>query len=486
MMHRRIGVGLVILSLALAGLGTAAQARTAKDNLSARQRGLNYAGLRGETGGRCNGVFQIEDAAGHASCTHGPDLGPKGVDVTEPRSVSDLTASALNVSSTGSVQCLGDGTGGSRVQAIYAVASDQTNRAADIVPLIQGWAGQMDGAVNQSAAETGGERHIRFVTSPDCSWNVAVVTLSPTGDDTFGNTINELTAAGYTRTDRKYLVWADANMYCGIGQVTGEDSSAATNSANSGPNFARVDSGCWGRTDHLSELHELMHTLGAVQLSAPNSTGGYHCTDESDAMCYPDASGVTMTFPCPSSHEWLLDCNHDDYFNTAPATGSYLDTHWNVANSVFLASSVGSGGAPPPAPTPTPSPSASPTASPTVSPSPIPIVSTLTATFSGSVSSKRSTKSFALTVGNGSAANALDFSSSGGGGGKGGKGGGGGGSTLPSLRLAILAADGTVLASGSGPSVLQFASTLPAGSYTWEVSGSSSVSFTLSVTYVAP
>ncbi len=79
------------------------------------------------------------------------------------------------------------------------MASDQTNRAADIVPLIQGWAGQMDGAVNQSAAETGGERHIRFVTNPDCSLNVAVVTLSPSGDDTLGNTINELSAKGSCR-----------------------------------------------------------------------------------------------------------------------------------------------------------------------------------------------------------------------------------------------------------------------------------------------
>ena len=272
-MHRRIGVGFVILSLALAGLGAAAQARTPKDNLTARQRGLYYAGLHAKSGGRCDGVLRIEDVSGEVACTHGPDRSPNGVDVTEPRSVADLTAAATGVSSTGSVQCYGDGTSGSRVQAIYAVASDQPDRSSSIVPLIQGWAGQMDGAVNQSAAETGGERHIRFVTNQDCSLNVAVITLSPTGDDTLGNTINELRAKGFAATDRKYVVWADASIYCGIAQVTGGDSAAATNSANSGPNFARVDTGCWGRTDHLSELHELMHTLGAVQLSAPHTHG---------------------------------------------------------------------------------------------------------------------------------------------------------------------------------------------------------------------
>jgi hypothetical protein len=36
---------------------------------------------------------------------------------------------------------------------------------------------------------------------------------------------------------------------------------------------------------------------------------------------------------------------------------------------------------------------------------------------------------------------------------------------------------------GSGPSVLQLAAALPAGTYTWEVYGSSSVSFTLTVTH---
>ncbi len=77
-------------------------------------------------------------------------------------------------------------------------------------------------------------------------------------------------------------------------------------------------------------------------------------------------------------------------------------------------------------------------------------------------------------MGSGTAANALTFSSSGGGGGggKGKPGGGGGSTTTPtSLQLRVLASDGTVLAAGTGPSVLQFASTLPAGTYTWEVVG---------------
>jgi hypothetical protein len=473
-MGRRIWPIAVAVTLVLGLLATAGGAHEHHRGRGSDQaKGLVFAGLERKDHGACADVYRVVAPGEHPMCSHGPDPAPDGIDVTQRRSVADLSDLTGGSSGSGTVPCIGDGTSGARVQAIYAVASDVPDRSAQVAPLIATWAAEMDGAVSQSAAETGGELHLRFVTDANCALDIATVRLSTTGDDSLSNTISELRAKGFDRTDRKYLIWADATVYCGIAQVAGGDSAAATNGANSGPTYGRVDSGCWGRTDHLSELHELMHTLGAVQLSAPHSSGGYHCTDENDAMCYSDAAGVTVTYVCSSAHEWLLDCNHDDYFSTSPPSGSYLATHWNVANSVFLTGGGSSGGgsvSPSPTPTPTPPPS------------------TITTTFSGSISSKRNVKRFGLTVGDGTAANALTFSpSAAGGGGKGKGGGGGGGSTTPTLQLRILASDGTtVLAEGAGPSVLQFASTLPAGSYTWEVSGTSSVSFSLSVTYVGP
>jgi hypothetical protein len=203
------------------------------------------------------------------------------------------------------------------------------------------WAAQVDDAFNLSAAETGGIRRVRYVHDATCTPTVLNVTLSAAGDDNLTNTINELRAQGFSRTDRKYLVWMDANIYCGIAQVYTDDRPGQDNPNNGRAGIpgmvARVDAACWGRSNGLVEAHELVHTLGGVQPTAPHATANHHCTDDYDRMCYSDAAGVTVKVLCAAtSHENRLDCNHDDYFSTAPVAGTYLATRWNTANSVFL------------------------------------------------------------------------------------------------------------------------------------------------------
>ena len=51
------------------------------------------------------------------------------------------------------------------------------------------------------------------------------VVLSPAGDDTFDNTITELKAQGYNRPDRKYLIFMDAQVLCGISTLYSDDRS---------------------------------------------------------------------------------------------------------------------------------------------------------------------------------------------------------------------------------------------------------------------
>ncbi len=118
-----------------------------------------------------------------------------------------------------------------------------------------------------------------------------------------------------------------------------DDKPTADNYSNGHPDvtgeLSRVDSNCWGQSASV-EAHELIHVLGGVQTSAPHATSKNHCTDEYDRLCYNDGSGAALSVVCPSSHEALFDCRHDDYFGTAPTAGSYLATHWNTANNAFL------------------------------------------------------------------------------------------------------------------------------------------------------
>src|SRR5947209_4740303 len=321
-------------------------------------RGLVYTGLSlGQKGSACDGVFEAKTAKGASlGCTHGPDPAPPGTDVRRGRSDQRVASDAVDTStgdadtaigaagsaaaSLGSLGCIGDGVSGPRVQAIYAIPADRPDRSATVIPAIRAtYAPRIDWQFNQSAAETGGEAHVTFVTEPTasgtgCQLSVAVAHLSAAGDDSFSNTTSELKALGYSRTDRKYLIWMDSDVLCGVGSLYSDAKPGLTNLNNGyAPMFARVDSGCW----NYAEGHELMHTLGAVQSGAPHATTNGHCWDEPDEMCYDDGSGIAMVTVCTGRNDALFDCKHDDYFYAGvPPTVNWLATHWNTFNSSWL------------------------------------------------------------------------------------------------------------------------------------------------------
>jgi hypothetical protein len=426
-------------------------------------RGMVFAGLeRSRSDSACRGMLQAPTPAGPV-CTHGPDPAPAGVDVAVDAVASgDATAAA-----GAGLPCYGDGTSGKRVQAIYARASTVADRYATVLPSMQQWAANADASFSASAAATGGVRHLRWVTDSGCNLVVDRVQLTTAGDDSLTATMSELQSLGYNRTDRKYLVWVDANVYCGVGGIRYDDKPGADNTNNVGPSFARVDSGCWGLSNPV-EAHEIMHNLGGVQLSAPHSTGGWHCTDESDRMCYSDASGVSMTYACASTHERLFDCGHDDYFSTAAPSGSYLATHWNSANSGFL-ETVEPGSQPvtttttvAPAPTTTTTTTVAPSPTTTTTVPPGPVAST--STFSGSLNRKSSSRSYAVSSGAGTLSARLSFTKA----------------SAMTVRLETSA--GALVASSSGASPVSVTTTVPAGQYRLVVSSTGNASFSLTVT----
>ncbi|MFK8906323.1 RICIN domain-containing protein [Streptomyces sp. YS-3] len=391
-----------------------------------RKRGLVYKGLSSAPkGDRCAGVLRTADGR----CTHGPDKPPKGVDISKdtPPAVkaqgtavtpsrpatqkpsteqpSSGTTAAVDARQTGTgqtgtaaktppaapargtgsgkaasggqaVQCDGDGSTGNRVQVVYAHGPGN-DRYGEYLASFRRWAADADTIYFASAQETGGVRHIRFVTGADCTPSVLNVEVTSSALAEFGALNSALAQKGFDRRDRKYMIFADAKVYCGIGTFNGDERPGAANLSNFGPSYGRTDAGCWSGS---TAAHELGHNLGAVNNSAPNSSRGAHCTDEWDIMCYSDTPYYpTMRNVCTErSQDERLDCNHDDYYNTSPRAGSYLATHWNVANNQFLMTGGGTRPDPDPSPTPTPKPTPTPTGSTGPTTGPVPVLGQLT------------------------------------------------------------------------------------------------------------
>ena len=294
------------------------------------------------------------------ACLHGNDTPPPGVSLFRRPTLEELESRAslrspsprlrglagldqatrpAGATRPAALPCIGDGTSGNRIQAVYARTPLVPDEYATLLPSFRQWAAEADQATWVSAGTTGGGRRLRFVTGADtgagCELEVAQALLTPLAAGDFDQMRTELQALGYNRTDRKYLIWFDAaDGICGLGELYGDTRPGQENYNNGGPMYARADRPCW----HYAELHEIFHTLGAVQPDVPHPSAAGHCTDEADVMCYDDDGGgpVVMTTLCPPEPEALLDCGDDDYFSTEPPPGSYLAGHWNTADSSFL------------------------------------------------------------------------------------------------------------------------------------------------------
>jgi hypothetical protein len=135
--------------------------------------------------------------------------------------------------------------------------------------------------------------------------------------------------------------------------------------------------GNFGYWEDQVTLHELFHAMGAVNDDAPYSTGGGHCIDGIDIMCYPDDTKVGQWFyeetRCPHASfdtEWRapLDCMYDSYFDANEEGGEWLSNHWNTGGpeNPYLVEAPAF-------------------ATPTVSTKPVPFSSQSSATLSGTV-----------------------------------------------------------------------------------------------------
>ncbi len=253
---------------------------------------------------------------------------------------------------------------------VYAYPSDRANRFAQWKDALQANVSLIGQFVAQ---QSGGRKAPRWDMGTRCGpqyADITVVRLPRTRAvyaENFGEVANDVTAALGTSGMRTPVVLADhlsnRGQYSLFGQgtiATGPEGwrPDAGNAGNHEPGFTTIwASGAYVPPADSSAgywpegfLHEMSHNMGAVQWSAPHTSSSHprssaysHCWDGYDVMCYAD--GPSMGHAYETSHcaqsvgaaiPRLLDCGRDDYFHPAPAAGSYLDTHWNMHDSVFL------------------------------------------------------------------------------------------------------------------------------------------------------
>lgn len=256
------------------------------------------------------------------------------------------------------------------VKLVYAHPAGRPSRLRHFAAILQANAAVIARFV---AEASGGRKTVRFDLGTRCGpqyADIQVVRLRHRasryrGDDGLPTVEgdaplrSELRAATRRQRGQKLLVFADGLHPAGPGELTvsgqtddlPQDSTPGPrNAANRGGNLAVVfgpdralppqDAGGF---ESRMFLHELLHTLGAVQEGAPHATEGGHCYDGSDVLCYRDATARSALYteracePIGGAIGQPLDCGGDDYFNPAPAPGSYLARHWNVYDSAFLA-----------------------------------------------------------------------------------------------------------------------------------------------------
>ncbi|MEV4095085.1 RICIN domain-containing protein [Streptosporangium saharense] len=233
------------------------------------------------------------------------------------------------------VACDGDGTSGKRVEVLYVREASMPDRYTQLLPMFRAWLANADDQFNDAAATSNRSRHIRYVTTASGGGCVPVVrnVVVPAGSlADFDASKTALQTLGYNSNDRHYLMLTESTVICGISDIKNDDLTTGSTNLNNGLAYSRVDASpnCFGAN---AIAHELGHSFGAVQLSAPHSDGSWHCLDQWDLMCY----GGTPTWSCLQWNDYRLpDCNRDDYYNAAPTAGSYLATHWNTANSAYL------------------------------------------------------------------------------------------------------------------------------------------------------
>jgi hypothetical protein len=258
--------------------------------------------------------------------------------------------------------------GSAQIKVVYAYPADAQDR-------FSGWrdALQADVAITQRflSAQSGGRKGLRFDMGTRCGPGYAdIQTVQLPGPRS--QYVDDLPAIAQAVRGRiangpgprNTVILADGLSGSDVEYGLGETIMGA-NGEQAGPgnphNRGGLDAVLFSRADDVPGagahswwpegfLHEITHTLGAVQWTAPHSTEPPgqndprygHCWQGADVMCYAEDAGaahqlVTDCTPIGGLIPESYDCGRDDYYSPDPPPGSYLATHWNTYDSAFMA-----------------------------------------------------------------------------------------------------------------------------------------------------
>jgi hypothetical protein len=270
----------------------------------------------GKNDGRLpNGLYKVTLDDGAVVYTHGDD--PKPLHGTD---MNAGDAELAPVCATTNAQ-----------QVLYAYSKASGNRLSTMKASLQAQVRRNTHVLDESAKRSGGVG-ARYRVVCDGAGAISVLAYQVKSGTSFNSITNGARQAGHKRTDVDYTIFFDGTSAtaCGVGSFYSDERPGAENYNNRGGAYAVSYRDCWyGRTS----MHESGHNQGAVQASAPFSTGtGAHCYDLLDVMCYsPDGGNLHQegTVTLCSTAIWF-DCNDDTYFDAAPEAGEWLSTHWNL------------------------------------------------------------------------------------------------------------------------------------------------------------
>jgi hypothetical protein len=228
---------------------------------------------------------------------------------------------------------------------LYARPSGAANRLGEVRGKIQATVRRINAVLNAESLASGGPTADYRVLC-DGAGQIVVDGFATTGS-TFAEVVADARRAGFTGNVADYLIFFDVarNGQCGTASYMEDESLSSGNRSNTGGGYALVFRDCWYTE---IPMHEVGHTMGAVQYSAPHSTGtGGHCNQENDVMCYaPDGGDRNQGIAQNCAGIPRFDCGFDDYFDSQPELGEYLSTHWNLGSPLnsFIAFGAGDQG----------------------------------------------------------------------------------------------------------------------------------------------